>query len=154
MPRFDAGSAPLCSNPNENGRADHVANKRQPCADNDQSDPAGCAEKIKFAKKERDHQRGLHRPNAAARFFDSDEAGANFNDVTVLKRRDSRELQKYDVQSRHRPHQILNNDLLDPDRPWNSDKKKQKWKCKVPKPGPTADEIKKRERAHDHDQRE
>src|SRR6266446_6147528 len=125
MPRFDDGSAPLCSNPNENGRADHVANKRHPCADNDQSDPADCGEKIKLAKKERDHQRGLQRPNATARFFDSDETGANFNDVTVLKRRDSRELQKYDVQSGLRPHQILNNDLLSFPTRRSSDKSMQ-----------------------------
>src|SRR4029077_972785 len=122
MPRFDAGSASLCSNPNENGRADDVANKRQPRADNDQSDPADCTEKIKFAKKERDHQRGLQRPNAAARFFDSDEPGANYDDVIMMMRRDSPELQKDKVQGRHRRHQILNNELPDPDRPRNSDK--------------------------------
>src|SRR6266699_3960786 len=149
MPRFDAGSAPPCSNPNENGRADHVANKRQPCTDSDQSDPADCAETIKFATKERDHQRGLQRPNAAAGFFDSNEAGADFDDVPVLKSRNSGQLQKGDVDGGHNPHQILNNDLLDPDRPRNSNKKKQKWKCKVPQPGPTADKIKKRERARD-----
>src|SRR5437879_1948251 len=87
MPRFDAGDAPVCSNPNENGRPDHVAKKGQRRADNDQSNSADCVKEIKFAKKDRDHQHGLQRWNPPACLFDSDAADANLDDVPVLKSR-------------------------------------------------------------------
>ena len=92
------------------------------------------AEGVKFTKKERDHKGGLKRTHPAARLFDADKSVANLNDIAVLQRGNSRDIKERNIDRADRAHQILDDNLLDPHRPGNSDKEKTNRESEMAEP--------------------
>ena len=81
MPAFDCIRAVMRANPNQQKRSNEIAAKRQDSSRDDQPEASRRREVVEFAQEKRYHQGGLERTNASASFVDSDEAGADFNDV-------------------------------------------------------------------------
>src|SRR5207248_11243101 len=118
----------------------NIANEREQRPDDDQNNASRYCEGVKFAEKERNHQRCLNRADPAAGFFDSDKASADLDDIAMLKSGDTGQLQKCYVDGGYNSHQILDDDLFDPDRPRHGDQKKQNRKSKMAQPSAAAAE--------------
>ena len=80
---------------NEEERAANIENKRKGKSGEDTKDAPQSSEPVKFSKEEGEHERGLKRTNAAARFIDADHAGVDFNDIAVRDRRDVEEAEQF-----------------------------------------------------------
>ena len=98
-------------------------------------------ELIEFAQEQRDHERGLQRSNAGARFVDADKTGADLDDIPQLHGRNPDRVEDFHVDEGVDAHEALDDELLEVGRPRHGDEKKQDGKGEVPHPAHSARQI-------------
>ncbi len=107
--------------------------------DENQSPPP--AHFLELAEKERNHQGCLEGPDAAAGFIDAEKSGLNLNEITVLQRWNTKQMQSFNGHRRGRLHQILSNQQLKVGGPRDGDKNEANTERKVSEPRLSAEEI-------------
>ena len=92
MPLGDGFDAIFCGNPTEKESAPDIAKECDHHSGKQEEDPPLPVGSIKFAEKKRNHERRLKGSDAAARFIDAQQSGFDLDEVSVLQRRNIREL--------------------------------------------------------------
>ena len=141
MPILDRLEAVLGAEIDEEKCPDEIAEKGEQRASDDEDHAAANREGVEVAEEKRDHEGGLQRTNAGARFVDSNITGADFDDVAHLHGRNPDRGQEFDVDERVDAHQSLDHDLFETRRPRHRDKKEQDRKREVAQPASAAGEI-------------
>ena len=154
MPRLDGVRAALRADPNQNRRANDITNEREQSAGDDEQNTPFYGEGVKLAEKQRNHERSLKRTHTAAGFFDSNQAGTDFDDIAMLESRSSRDVEERNIDRADGAHEVLHDNLLSTHRPRDGDEKKEKGESKMTQPGRAACEKDPQDRNRDGDERE
>ena len=126
---------------NEEEGADKITEKCEERTGHHEDHAPRNREPVELAQEKRDHKRGLQRADASARFVDADIAGADFDHVAQLHRRNSDCGENFNVDARVHPHQSLDQDLFEARRPRHCDEKEKNRERKVAQPAGAAREI-------------
>jgi hypothetical protein len=83
----------------------------------------------------------LEGPDAASGFIDAEKSGLNLNEITVLQRWNTKQMQSLNGHRRRRLHQFLSNQQLKLAEPRDGDKNEANTERKVSEPRLSAEEI-------------
>ena len=92
MPLGDGFDAIFGRDPTEKEGTPHIAKECDHHSGKQEDDSPLPTRSIKFAEKKGNHDRRLKGSDAAARFIDAQQPSIDLNDVSVLQRRNIREL--------------------------------------------------------------